>query len=248
MTANAKTQGPVVVFLGPTLSREEAQETLDAIYLKPAAQGSVVSAVPRFGPSAILIIDGAFQSEPAVRHKEILWALSMGIPVIGAASMGALRAAELFPHMLGVGLIYRWYRRFPFAPDDAVAVVHGPPEVNSAALTLALIDLRRTFCMAERKGLISRGFRTSLEEAAGRLNFRDRTMERLLGEVRLPAGGPARQEWVILLKSVLVEQKKRDALQALRLLKRGLPAAPRNVGFALTATFAHELEQAGIGV
>ena len=38
---------------------------------------------------------GAFASVPAVRHKEILWALSEGIPVIGAASIGALRAAEL---------------------------------------------------------------------------------------------------------------------------------------------------------
>ena len=48
-------------------------------------------------PRQSLIIDGSFQSQPAVRHKEILWALSRGIPVIGAASMGALRAAELYP-------------------------------------------------------------------------------------------------------------------------------------------------------
>ena len=70
----------------------EVAEVADAIWLPPAVQGSIVAAVQQFDPSVMLIIDGGFQSEPAVRHKEILWALSRGIPVIGAASMGALRA------------------------------------------------------------------------------------------------------------------------------------------------------------
>ncbi len=117
---------PKLVFTGPTLSHAEAQRAADVICLAPAVQGSVVAAVQRYDPAAILIVDGGFQSEPAVRHKEILWAISQGVPVIGAASMGALRAAELHPHMRGVGLVYRWYRRNAFAPDDAVAVLHGP--------------------------------------------------------------------------------------------------------------------------
>ena len=29
--------------------------------------------------------------------------------------------------MIGVGLIFRWYRRFALLPDDAVAVLYGPP-------------------------------------------------------------------------------------------------------------------------
>jgi len=246
MTEDNDRPGPAVVFLGPTLPREEAQAVLDGIYLPPARQGSVVSAVRRFAPGAILIVDGAFQSEPAVRHKEILWAMSMGVPVIGAASMGALRAAELFPHMVGVGLIYRWYRRFPFAPDDAVAVVHGPPEVNCAPLTRALVDLRRTIRAAARRGLIPEDLGISLEIAAARLNFRDRTMERLLAEVSLPVRECGLEELRLRLQSALVEQKKLDALQALRVLRRGVPAAPQTVNFVLTAAFAAELEQAGI--
>ena len=56
----------------------------------------------------IAIIDGYFDRVPAVWHKEILWALNMGIRVIGAASMGAIRAAELAPFgMEGVGRILR---------------------------------------------------------------------------------------------------------------------------------------------
>jgi hypothetical protein len=248
MAAQEKKHGPIVVFLGPTLSPEVARSTLDAIYLPPAVQGSVVSAVQRFEPDAILIIDGIFQSAPAVRHKEILWAISLGIPVVGAASMGALRAAELFPHMLGVGLVYRWYRRFPFAPDDAVAVIHGPPEVNCAALTVAHIDLRMTFRAIRRRGLISDSFKTSLEDAAQRLNFRDRTLERVVAEALLPSDDSSAEELVALLKSELIEQKRLDALQALRLLSCSVPRRPRTIDFALTSAFVDELKHSGVAI
>ncbi len=238
---------PPVVFLGPTLALAEARKILDAVYLLPATQGSIVRAVQRYDPAVILIVDGTFQGEPAVRHKEILWALSRGVPVVGAASMGALRAAELFPHMQGVGLIYRWYRRFAFLPDDAVAVLHGPPEVNCAPLTLAAVDLRMTFRRAERSGAISRELRIRLDDAARRLNFRDRTMGRIVAEA-LPAD-PAAQELLSLLGSMLVEQKKRDALEALLLVQRGaLTAPPHAVRFVMTTAFARDLEHAGIGI
>ena len=44
-------------------------------------------------PDVVGVIDGAFLSGPAVWHREIIWALSQGVQVLGAASMGALRAA-----------------------------------------------------------------------------------------------------------------------------------------------------------
>jgi hypothetical protein len=85
---------PVVVFLGPTLSHDDARDVLDAEYLPPAAHGDVLRAALR-RPRAIALVDGVFERVPAVWHKEILFALSEGIHVYGAASMGALRAAEL---------------------------------------------------------------------------------------------------------------------------------------------------------
>src|SRR5215212_2065593 len=88
---------PVCVFLGPTLPLDVATCHLDAEYFGPAEQGSVYDVVQRFKPGIIVLIDGAFARVPAVRHKEILFALSRGIDVHGAASMGALRAAELAP-------------------------------------------------------------------------------------------------------------------------------------------------------
>jgi hypothetical protein len=141
-----------VVFLGPSLPRPHALSILDADYRPPAGQGDIMRACMS-RPAAIGLIDGVFKDAPTVRHREILWALSQGVPVFGAASMGALRAAELSGHgMIGVGLIYRWYRRFTLLPDDAVAVTHGPAELGSPPLSDALVDIRRGLQAAVRAG------------------------------------------------------------------------------------------------
>src|SRR5258708_5321121 len=101
----------VVVFVGPTLPLETARLELDAIYRPPVAQGDVWRAA-RLNPRAIGIIDGYFEGVPTVWHKEILWAMAQGIHVVGAASMGALRAAELKDFgMEGVGPIYEAFVR-----------------------------------------------------------------------------------------------------------------------------------------
>ena len=72
--------GDVAVLLGPTLTVAEARRHLDAIYLPPAEQGSVFRAVAEHRPAVLAIIDGAFAQRPAVRHKEILWAMARGLP------------------------------------------------------------------------------------------------------------------------------------------------------------------------
>lgn len=152
-----------IVFLGPSLRRDTARMILDADYRPPAGQGDLLRAAQE-RPPAIALIDGIFKDAPTVRHREILWALSEGIPVFGAASMGALRAAELWRQgMLGAGLIYRWYRRFHLLPDDAVAVTHGPAEIGSPPLSDALIDIRRALKAAQRAGNITAQERCDLE-------------------------------------------------------------------------------------
>src|SRR6185503_7571185 len=92
----------VIVFLGPTLQLQEARPLLDAVYWPPAKRGDIYRA-SKLEPRIILLIDGAFEAQASVLHNEILWALSKGITVCGAASIGALRAAELAPYGM-VGL------------------------------------------------------------------------------------------------------------------------------------------------
>lgn len=228
---------PALVFLGPTLKIAQARQFADAVYLPPAAQGSIIQAVRRRRPSAILIIDGLFQSEPAVRHKEILWALDQGIPVLGAASMGALRAAELHGFgMIGIGLIYRWYRRWQGAPDDAVAVVHTPSELGAEALTVGLVDLLMTVKRAGRRGAITAGEQALLAHAARRLNFRDRDIAAIAAAAGIDPGR---------IRPHLVEQKKHDAIAALRHLHKVNPE-PRRDEFVWTTNFVRDLAHAKI--
>ncbi|ABR60823.1 TfuA-like protein [Sinorhizobium medicae] len=242
--------GPILVFLGPTLRLAEAEKILDAVYLQPAAQGDFLLAAHAFRPSAMVLIDGQFQDRPAVRHKEILWAMAQGIVVIGAASMGALRAAELDAFgMIGVGLIYRWYRRFSLgplsdaAPDDAIAVLSGPPELGFLPLTDALVDLQRTFFALSRSGVILPSERDRLTTIARDLNFRERSLAAVF---RAAGRAPDRSGE---LRAQIIGQKRRDALDALRkapVLLAQHRQAHRADGWIATNTFLRDLEAGGI--
>ncbi|MCA1443677.1 TfuA-like protein [Ensifer sp. IC4062] len=243
MTDTSK-QGPILVFLGPTLRLAEAEAVLDAIYLQPAAQGDILLAAHAFHPRAMVLIDGQFEDRPAVRHKEILWAMAQGIAMIGAASMGALRAAELDAFgMIGVGLIYRWYRRWRLGPDDAVAVHSGPAELGFPPLTDALVDLQRTSSSLMRRGLIGAAERDLLTTIAREMNFRERSFDAVLRAAWW------RDDEVKKLRNEIVRQKKRDALLALHrapALALQRPEARSPAGWVATNTFIRDLEASGI--
>lgn len=131
-----------VVFLGPSLALAEAARLLPARFRPPARQGDVLAAL-RAGARRIALLDGTFEAHPAVWHKEILAALSEGVAVHGAASMGALRAAELAAFgMAGHGRVFAAYREGRVQDDGEVALLHGPAELGFPALTLPLVTLR----------------------------------------------------------------------------------------------------------
>lgn len=130
------------IFLGPTLKRAKAENLCDAEYRPPAAMGDITRAVFE-KTDAIILIDGVFEDQPSVWHKEILWALSKGIVVIGASSMGALRAAELSEYgMTGYGEVFNAFSSGRLNDDDEVAVVHGPAELGWQPLSDAMVDIR----------------------------------------------------------------------------------------------------------
>lgn len=239
----------IAVLLGPTLPVAEARTHLDATYLPPAEQGSVFRAVAEHRPAIIAIIDGAFAQRPAVRHKEILWAMARGIEVHGAASMGALRAAELAPcGMIGHGFVYRWYRRTPLADDEEVAVAMAPPELGSAALGEALINMRLTLKRAERRGIIGPPARAALERLARAQYFVGRSYAAMLDAARREARDLAEidalERW---LPGNAVDAKRTDAIGLLRhLAARGREGLPRpRTPFELTEAWAADLDAAG---
>ncbi|MFK8906204.1 TfuA-like protein [Streptomyces sp. YS-3] len=128
------------VFAGPTLPPSRIRGLCPhAVVHPPVRHGDLLRLDPT--PSdTVLIIDGLWHQSAPVRHKEILALLADGVRVIGAASMGALRAAELAPYgMTGVGRIFDDYRTGALDADDEVAVLQ---DGAGRALTFALVNAR----------------------------------------------------------------------------------------------------------
>lgn len=130
----------VVVFAGPTL----AGEALPAGFQlrPPACRGDVLAALAA-RPRTLVLLDGYYYTVPAVTHKELLYALDAGVRVIGAASLGALRAVELAPWgMIGVGRVFEAFRDGELDGDDEVALLHAPAEFGYRPMTVALVEVR----------------------------------------------------------------------------------------------------------
>ena len=223
-----------IVFVGPTLRPEEIAGAGDFVALPPVAQGDVYRAALR-RPRAIGIIDGFFSGAASVWHKEILWAMSEGVPVFGAASMGALRAAELHEFgMRGIGRIFEAFRDGVLEDDDEVAVVHGPAEIGYPPASEAMVNIRATLALAEAKDVIGAESRRALEGFAKALFFADRNWPALLaGEAR---HGVADSELAALgdwLPEGRVDQKRLDALEMLAAM-RATAAAGRTCVLGLS--------------
>jgi len=214
-----------LVFVGPTLDSKDLAAAGDFTALPPVSQGDVYRAARR-RPRAIGIIDGYFSGAPSVWHKEILWAMSEGVPVFGSASMGALRAAELHVFgMRGVGKIFEAFRDGALEDDDEVAVVHGPAEIGYLAASEPMVNIRETLALAETKGVLTPESRRSLEGFAKSLYFGERSWPALLenasaqGVAELELA--ALREWLPLGR---VDQKRLDALAMLAAMQDALAA------------------------
>jgi hypothetical protein len=238
----------VCIFIGPTLSPADAAGVLQATYLPPARQGDVYRAVSLLRPRAIGIVDGYFQWVPSVWHKEILWAMHQGVHVFGAASMGALRAAELEAFgMQGVGRIFQAFRdgtlleaeSEPFEDDDEVAVVHGPAESGYIAVSEAMVNMRCTLASAHAAGVISAATRARLASLAKAMFFPERNYDLLLERGRAAAlPGPELAALEAWLPAGRVNQKRADALALLERMRDFMAAdpAPARAAFAFEHT------------
>jgi hypothetical protein len=207
----------VHVFLGPSLSWEEARKILpEATLLPPAQVGDVYAAVKR-NARAIAIIDGFFEQVPAVWHKEVLYALSRGVHVFGASSMGALRAAELHPFgMVGVGRVFEAYRDGVCEDDDEVAVVHRNGDDGFESLSEALVNVRDGLSQALGRGLIGQATHDAVLHAMKGRYYAERSWA-LVPEIAKAAGLP-RAEADALLAFVRTERPNRKRMDAIELL------------------------------
>jgi len=232
-----------LVYVGPTLPTAEVSALLPgATVLPPVAVGDVLVAIRRRGVKRIAIIDGYFERMAAVWHKELLRALERGVSVWGAASMGALRAAELAPFgMRGIGSIYRAYARGALTADDEVAVAHLPAEYGYRATSDALVNLRDGI---GRAPMLTAAHRVRLIELARAPFYRDRSWVRLIADARA-AGMPARV-LAALAAWPKPDRKAADARMLLRALAKDRSTARR--GSRVPRTWAIKQLEAWLAV
>lgn len=226
-----------VVFLGSSLPRVLVPPRHGAELRPPAAMGDIVRAVSQ-GHDAVVLIDGGFEDRPAVWHKEILWALSRGVAVIGAASMGALRAAELDSlGMLGQGEVYAAYAAGVLTDDDEVAVIHGPAETGYLALSDAMVDIRDAAALAVKEGVIAAAEAAAIVACAKARHFKERSLAQAAHEtLRHGRTGPQLADALAWFETGRPGVKARDALMVLQNLDRCLPLARRRAASAIAFT------------
>jgi len=208
-----------VIFAGPTLYGADISGTGYEMR-PPARQGDVYRAVVE-GANVIGLIDGIYEYVPAIWHKEILFGLSKGVHTFGAASMGALRAAECAAFgMVGIGEIYEGFASNRLEDDSDVAQAHAPAEMGYLPLSEPLVNVRATISRCLDLLLVSREEHDALQAVARDTFFKERTYRQM---ARKAIGDVARAEQVIaLLRQNMINLKLQDA----RLLIEAVARAP----------------------
>lgn len=199
----------IVVFAGPSLPPAMRTEA-NIVYRGPAALGDMVRAVDE-GARVIGLIDGVFEHQPTVWHKEVLWCLAQGVAVIGGASMGALRAVECDAFgMVGVGRVYDGYRAGRWEDDSAVAQTHAPAELDHRPLTEALVNVDFTLDALSGSSALTHDEAERLRAAAAAMFFKDRTWAALAAAADWH-DVDGRAALLSMLETHAVDQKRADA-------------------------------------
>ncbi|HKU44903.1 MAG TPA: TfuA-like protein [Polyangiales bacterium] len=154
-----------VVFCGPSLAASTVTRWLPEADVQPPARRGDIYRATRDGAVVLAIIDAAISGELPPAREEVLWALTQGCHVYGAASAGALLAAELYRYgMIGVGGIFIKYRDGALDADDEVIVAHGSADEGYRATSEALVNVRATLERAVSKWVLTQSEAAALIE------------------------------------------------------------------------------------
>ena len=203
-----------LIFVGPSLHGAEGHVPSGIGLRPPAAKGDVYRAVEE-GADVIGLVDGYFEATAAVWHKEILHALSHGVRMYGAASIGALRAAECAAFgMTGIGAIYEAYANGELEDDSEVALLHAPRELGYAPLSEPLVNVRATLNhLLEIDFITEHQFRILIEAAAS-IFYKERTWKVILAGAALSPEERAQING--LVRQFRIDQKRVDAVALMR--------------------------------
>jgi hypothetical protein len=176
------------VFIGPTLSSEQVLTILPEAVIHPPVKHGDLLRLGVGGGDVVVIVDGVYHHAPSVRHKEIMALLAADVAVVGCASMGALRAAELHQlGMIGHGTVFDLYRTGSIDADDEVALAHSEgPEYRR--LSEPLVNIRCALSAARHAGVITGDEAAQLLQYGRDLSYPNRSWPTI---ARLAAGKPS---------------------------------------------------------
>lgn len=211
-----------IVYLGPTLRREEAVKILDADYRDPAKKGDFLMLSQDSDEKKYVgFIDGVFLHDYPPPPIEVYHlATRKNIELLGASSLGALRAVELEKFgMKGIGKIFELYKSGIINADDEVAVtfVSGSNILQSEAM----IDIRFNLFLAYKKGIITNDTKKRFAKIAKGIYFPFRNYEDLINltQQQYPSIHDELENFRAYILQHRDSLKARDAVKLLKYLK-----------------------------
>ncbi|MBI4290118.1 MAG: antibiotic resistance protein [Betaproteobacteria bacterium] len=206
-------------FAGPSLGRHSAPPGIDL--LPPAARGALAAAV-RAGYTRIGFIDGAVENASRLPLRELREVLATpGVEVLGGASMGAIRAAQLeSAGMRGVGHVFRLFRRGSLVDSDEVYVLHAPAALHYRCLTLPLVNVRYTLRSMRRSGHLAPADERAIMQYMRGVPWFDRDRHSLSAAVYAVCGRLRCARVIQAFDCLYRDIKRDDALSLLSMLHR----------------------------
>jgi ribosomal protein S12 methylthiotransferase accessory factor len=184
-----------IIFAGPSLGSDRIRRIVPDVDLRPPVRRGDLDDIG--GGAIVGIIDGLFHQNLAVSPGEVRDAISRGVTVLGAASMGALRAAEV-PAVIGIGRIFEMYHAGVIERDDEVAVLVDPDSYR--ALSVPMVNVRFAVERLVRTGTVDAADGAEIIDAALRLHYTERTYRTIVAGSRL-AGNRDSADLIALLES-----------------------------------------------
>ncbi|MFN2434884.1 MAG: TfuA-like protein [Nitrososphaeraceae archaeon] len=211
-----------IVYLGPTLSRAEAIKILDADYRDPAKKGDFLMLSRDSDEKKYVgFVDGVFLHDYPPSPIEVYHlATRKNIELIGASSLGALRAVELEKFgMKGIGKIFQLYKNGIINADDEVAVTFV--RENNILQSEAMIDIRFNLFLAYKKGVITNQTKKRFAKIAKNIYFPFRNYADIikLTQQQFPSIHNELESFRSYILKNRDSLKARDAIKLLKYLK-----------------------------
>ncbi|MCF6806901.1 hypothetical protein L3V79_00650 [Thiotrichales bacterium 19S9-12] len=202
-----QTKQKVIIYAETSINKKTIHSIIPNALIKPSIKaGDLIQAINHQYNVAI-IIDGNFNFTRSIWHKEILWAMTQGVKVIGCSSMGALRAAELDQFgMIGSGYVYSLYKNNITSDDSEVAVNYS---ITSKGIqsSIPFVNIRYTLEHLLNKHFINKTEQNNITKLTKNIFYKKRTWAEI--KVALP------EKLYHLLKDHYIDIKYIDALHCL---------------------------------